>query len=387
MRTRIQYILPAQIARFDRTTISSSSVFRAVNGFACHQDSALNYTELPFVEEAGLRGGYPRIVLSPGGKLLLSLEFDATRNLTRKELAALKLEMDGQMLDGIGAGCFDELTAATGLSIQIAASAKSKCQQAAGTAWRPGRTTENGNRSRIDAVRKQMEKLESLPPDVNTAKQSPAGETLPSASPKARSASPKARSSRAKAKSPQAKLSTSTTGPGRLAPSEPESSRARPDFQKLFQLLAKPERDQLIPQIKNELDRVGNDLSSVVDGQLPNMNFQNPKLLRLLLDAGLPPNTTDVSRHSLLIQAAVNPKSIQILLKHGVDVNRVCESTHTVTALMRAASVGALLSVELLLQNGAAPGLKNRNGKTALDMVDRRSKSRQKIIDLLNSHS
>ena len=182
-------------------------------------------------------------------------------------------------------------------------------------------------------------------------------------------------------------MSTSTTGPGRLAPSEPESSRARPDFQKLFQLLAKPERDQLIPQIKNELDRVGNDLSSVVDGQLPNMNFQNPKLLRLLLDAGLPPNTTDVSRHSLLIQAAVNPKSIQILLKHGVDVNRVCESTHTVTALMRAASVGALLSVELLLQNGAAPGLKNRNGKTALDMVDRRSKSRQKIIDLLNSHS
>ncbi len=160
-----------------------------------------------------------------------------------------------------------------------------------------------------------------------------------------------------------------------------------PNLKKLFRLLAKPERDRLFDQIKSELEACGNDLSTVSDGEYPYGNFNDPKLLRLLLNAGLPPETTDVKGGSLLIQAAVNSKSIELLVKKGADVNRVCEKHIVATALIRAASLGKRKSVEVLLQNGADPTIKGRSGRTAEDVVDKRARERQKIVDLLRANS
>jgi ankyrin repeat protein len=147
--------------------------------------------------------------------------------------------------------------------------------------------------------------------------------------------------------------------------------------------LAKPERDQLFDQIQAELESCGNDLSSIGDGEFPYGNFNDPKLLRLLLKAGLPLEVTDTKGNSLLIQAAVNPQCLELVLKNGADVNRKCESYNATTALFRAASLGKRKSVEVLLQHGADPTIKDKSGRSAADVVDKRSRERQAIIDLL----
>ncbi|MCA9177733.1 MAG: ankyrin repeat domain-containing protein, partial [Planctomycetales bacterium] len=123
------------------------------------------------------------------------------------------------------------------------------------------------------------------------------------------------------------------------------------------------------------------------DGELPYGNFRDPKLLRLLLTAGLPPETIDVAGNSLLIQAAANPASLKLLLKQGVNVNRVCNSYVAATALIRAASIGNLKSVELLLEHGADPTIKDRSGRPIEKVVDRRSRQCEAILDLLRRSS
>lgn len=170
----------------------------------------------------------------------------------------------------------------------------------------------------------------------------------------------------------------SPTGPKR------RKSSNRPDLKKLFRLLAKVERDQLFDQIKAELDSSGNNLSDVVDGEYPLGNFTDPKLLRLLLGAGLSPETLDEKGQSLLIQAAGNPKCLELLLKAGVSVNRVCNG-YIATALMRAAMLGKRASTELLLEYGADASITNRAGKTALQLVDKRSRDRKVIENLLRT--
>ncbi|MEZ6135937.1 MAG: ankyrin repeat domain-containing protein [Pirellulaceae bacterium] len=158
------------------------------------------------------------------------------------------------------------------------------------------------------------------------------------------------------------------------------------NLKRLFRLLAKPERNQLMDQIKAELEVCGNDLSTVVDGEYPYGNLSDPKLLRMLLKAGLPPETTDVKGNSLLIQAACEPRCIQLLLKSGADVNRVCDSVVVATALIRAASLGKRKSVEILLEHGADPSIQDKSGRSARDVVDKRMRDRQAIIDLLEDH-
>ncbi len=161
--------------------------------------------------------------------------------------------------------------------------------------------------------------------------------------------------------------------------------KGKPNYKALFRLLDKPERNQFFDQIKAELDAIGNDLSQVADGEYPYGNFSDPKLLRLLLAAGLPPETTDRKGCSLLIQAACEPKCLDLLLKSGANVNRVCNNHVAATALIRAASIGKLKSVEFLLSQGADPKIKDRSGETALDQIDDYSRQGPAIEKLLRS--
>jgi ankyrin repeat protein len=232
--------------------------------------------------------------------------------------------------------------------VQLRFPARPSCTQTEGAAWRPKATTEKGNKQRIAAAAKLIEMLDSIP-----------------------------------TKSP-ASRGTTAGGAGAAAP---RGKQKKPNLKKLFRLLAKPERDQLFDEIKVELEVCGNDLSCVGDGEYPYGNLSDPKMLRLLLDAGLPPETTDVKGNSLLIQAAVNPKCIELLLKKGADVNRVCDSYVATTALIRAANLGKRKPVEVLLEHGADPSIKDKSGKSAWDVVDKRSRERQTIVDLLQSRS
>jgi len=344
MRYKTLNSLQAQLANHDGSIVSSAPLLRKLVGLACHADSVLNYAELDFAEECALRGGHPRLVLDEKGHLTIAVEVDSQRRLSRKELSVLRQDFEGQLTDGIGAGCFDELAVSTGLTVELRFPLRSKCKQTEGTAWRPKALPQKGNQLRIAAAIKLVGKMDSAPSKTGASKRSAVKATA-----------------------------AATT----------RSKQERPDFKKLIRLLAKPGRDQLFDQIKVELEACGNDLSLLGNDEYPYGNFNDPKLLRLLLKAGLPPETTDVKGNSLLIQAAVNPKCLELLLKAGANVNRVCNSSFASTALIRAAHLGKRKSVEILLGHGADATIKDKSGKFAQDIVDKRSPERQTIVDLL----
>ena len=348
MLYKTSYSLQAELVDHDGAIVASEQLARKLNGLACHSDSVLNYAELPIAEECALRGGYPRLVLDDKGRLTMTVEVDSRRKLTRKELGELRTDFEGQLTDGIGTGCFDVLTVSTGISVQLRFPLRPKCTQTEGMAWRPKATTEKGNERRIAAAAKLIENLDSTPTRLAASERATAHRTTAAA---------------------------------------PPGKQKKPNLKKLFRLLAKPERNQLFDQIKAELEVCGDDLSSVGDGEYPDGNLSDPKLLRLLLKAGLPVETTDAKGKSLLIQAAVDPKCLELLLKNGADVNRVCDSYFATTALIRAANLGIRKSVDVLLEHGANPSIKDKSGKTAWEVVDKRSRERQTIIGLLQSRS
>src|SRR5690606_11704113 len=126
-------------------------------------------------EQCALRGGYPRLVLDERGRLSMAVEVDSRRKLTRKELGELREDFEGQLTDGIGAGCFDQLTRSTGLGVQLRIPAKPNCNQTEGAAWRPKATTEKGNQQRIAAAAKLIEKLDSTPTKSPAPRRAAAG--------------------------------------------------------------------------------------------------------------------------------------------------------------------------------------------------------------------
>ena len=348
MRYKTSCSLNVQLVDRNSAIVSFVRIIRKLDGLACFSDTTLNYAELSFSKEYALRGGHPRLVLDDKGRLTMAVEIDSLRRLSRTELKALREDIEGQLSDGIGAGCFDELTTSTGLAVELKFPLKSKCTQTEGTAWRPKASTNRGNEQRIAAIAKMVEKLDSSPQKLLTPKKSATDETV----------------------------------------AAPSSDKLKPpNLTRLFRLLGKPERDQLFDKIKAELEACGNDLSMVVDGEYPAGNFVDPKLLRLLLKAGLPPESTDAKGSSLLIQAAGNPQCLKLLLKEGVNVNRVCDNRFATTALIRAAWLGKRKSVELLLEHGADPAIEDMSGKLAEDLVAKHSRERQKIVELLQARS
>jgi len=119
-------------------------------------------------------------------------------------------------------------------------------------------------------------------------------------------------------------------------------------------------------------------------------NFGNYKeMIPLLLEAGADPNTkagagrtaqknsTVVSK---MISLTLNNKSeeeyriIEMFLSRGADPN-------ITLPLMAAAYKGDVRLVKLLLKYGADPNLKDKQGRTALDMAIK--KQQQGVIDLL----
>lgn len=368
MRFKIVLSLPADLVDYSGKKLPKIAN-QKIDGLACCDDSVLNYFELDFAQDCQMRGGHPRLVTDDKQKLSMTVELEIARKLKRAEMASLKEDLLGQLYDGIGAGCFDQLSTVSGASVVLSESGKPKCSQCEGKAWQPRATTEKGNEKRRAALQRWVEKSESKPASK--------------AAPKAGKSNSDSRSKAESKKKVDA--SKETQGSAKSTPKSLDNAASgkKPNYKKLFRLLDKVERDQLFDQIKQELENCGNDLSHVSDGEIPYMNFNEPKLLRLLLKAGLPAESLDVKGHSLLVQAAVSPKSIQLLLDKGVDVNRVCKSHDDSTALIRAARLGKRKSVELLLANGAKTGLKNQAGKIARDLVDKYARDKDAIVNML----
>lgn len=268
------------------------------------------------------------------GRLQIAVEVDSNRKLTATELKALREDLASQISDGIGAGCFSFLTPATGASVVAVLPLKVHCTQVEGKAWKPSASTTRENARRIAAIKKEIDARDAAADEA-----------------------PAVKSAKGAAKAPRLK--------------------------KLLRLLAKVDRERLYDEIKAELVATGDDLSSLADGELPSSNFHDAKFLRLLLNARLRPEILDASGYTLLYQAAPSARCIEMLLKQGVDVNRICQDYSKTTALIRAAWLGEIKSVETLLAAGADPSIRDDAGKTALDRVNPRSRNKQAIEDLL----
>ena len=101
-----------------------------------------------------------------------------------------------------------------------------------------------------------------------------------------------------------------------------------------------------------------------------------------LLESGVNQNT--LSPHNLLTYAAQcnNEKAVKYILDKGIDsVNSCDESGYT--ALMRASYMGHSGVVELLLSSDANKSIKNKEGKTSLDLA--KEYNRIEIIQLLET--
>lgn len=219
MRHKTTCCIRAKLVDHDGSDVASGEIVSKIDGVACHSDSLLNYAELGFSVQCALRGGFPRLTRDAKGRLQISVEVDANRKLTRAELAALRDDFEGQITDGIGAGCFDALSAAAGLSVEVHFPVQTRCVQQEGRAWKPTATTQRGNERRIAAVKKLVDAMDSGG-DQSATQEFPGR--------------------------------SSATGPAAVTPGK------RPNFKKLFRLLAKVERVQLFDQIKAELEAIGN---------------------------------------------------------------------------------------------------------------------------------
>ncbi len=138
-----------------------------------------------------------------------------------------------------------------------------------------------------------------------------------------------------------------------------KTSKAKPTLKRLLRLMQHDyitdQRDE-VEEIEQLVTELG-DLSGIQDGEWPKIDkFESPRLLGCLLEAGLNPEVTDKGGSSLLSQCVMHPDSIDLLIEHGVDVDRRSGRDNE-TALMRATWMGDEECVQRLLDAGANPTL------------------------------
>ena len=122
------------------------------------------------------------------------------------------------------------------------------------------------------------------------------------------------------------------------------------------------------------------ELSTVCCDRNPVPEKQRKKI-KALLKSGSDIHETDKNGVTPLHHAVRfrSPVAVATLLEHGADVNKTCRRSGS-TALHRAVTLTgapgtagrkgeARQIIELLLQYGADPSIKNRNGKTPADYV------------------
>lgn len=148
----------------------------------------------------------------------------------------------------------------------------------------------------------------------------------------------------------------------KLAEPRPDASTRKrkgpkPTLKRLLQLMKHDhiQENEIIDGVEELVAELG-DISGIEDGQWPAIDkFEDPRLLKILLDAGLNPEITDKSGKTLLSQCVSHPDCIDLIVNKGVEVDRRYDKAET--ALMRAVYVGDKECVQRLLDAGANPTL------------------------------
>jgi len=115
----------------------------------------------------------------------------------------------------------------------------------------------------------------------------------------------------------------------------------------------------------------------------------SPSVLRILLKQNAEVNHRDADGETALIRAAADDQSlgpgnlqaISLLLAHGADADVDAQDNEGRTALMRACAYDDPGIVRLLLDHGASPQTKDRQGRTSLSIAI--SAKNQAIVDEL----
>ena len=135
--------------------------------------------------------------------------------------------------------------------------------------------------------------------------------------------------------------------------------KSKPTIKRLLRLLKRDcvsEEFEEVKEIEELITELG-DLSGIEDGEWPKIHrFDNPRLLRRLLEAGLNPEITDKEGNSLLCQCVMNAECLDLMLDQGVAVDRR-SGRDDETALMRAVGFGSEVCIKRLLDGGANPTL------------------------------
>lgn len=113
-------------------------------------------------------------------------------------------------------------------------------------------------------------------------------------------------------------------------------------------------------------------------GDLENKEFRytvwnggNPddvlELMDYLIEKGCDINRRDIDGNTAVFFAAGEKERLQMLINKGADINYLNDKGET--ALMQAAKMNSLWKTENLINAGADPFIKDRNGKTAFDLA------------------
>lgn len=328
----VRYVAPAEVeAAIDDAVLPV--VLTALGGYTIEEGTVLDHLHGDWPDRGAWRGGQVRMAVDGAGDgdhpVSVVVEIGVDRELSAAELERLRVALDGQMSDGLGAGGFEPLAEALAVTVEplsLMSSEESRIGQSAGALDRP-------------------------PPRAQVARQN-----------------------RARLAAARAALA----GPGAPASA---ARRFKPVQRALFDLGDRPDEAKLAALAK-ALATVQNDLSGVPPRWLPYMLIAEPRLVRMLLDAGLDPHLRDTDGHALLYLVTQSPACIRLVLDRGVDVNAINDDRFRDTALKWAARSGNVESVALLLERGADPhvrgGLKNT---TALE--DARAAKEKAVIALL----
>lgn len=347
MPYQVMISTPVVLLDFTRRELRTADLLAQLDGLVCHDDTVLNYLEAEIRPAVKLSGGFPRLELEPSGKRLrLMIEIGVSEKLNRQELKSLADDLIGQISDGIGSGCFNELSDETTLTVTYKQPLRLRTAQTEGKVKLPGKGAEKANQRKYRAINRWITQQDkSATPPASNRKKAPSGSKLP----------------------PEGK-----SAPGGKA-----------NLQPLLRLLSKVDRDSRLEEIKAALNKAGGDVSGLADRELPYLNWTSLPLFKLMMNAGLNPELLDVKGFTMLHRAAGNAGCVKLLLAQGVDVNRHSEDVYRETALMRAAFLGNTEVIELLLAAGADPNAQGDFGHTPLNQIHRLTRQPEKVTAML----
>lgn len=310
----LRYTAPVSLA-CDGTAALRKAIASALNDYTVTDATVLEYFDKTVAHKDTFRGGYLRLKCdTKSSKLSISIEIDTSAELTKEELEHLRKRLDGQMTDGLGAGALDAIADKFGLEIEVLpleSEAKSVLTQSPGNAWLPQDLAEvvKSNEASLLAVERKLTESRSKPKNFN--------------------------------------------------------AEVRSLFKQLDKISPFPTAAQL-EEFAQAIAGLSQTLDQIKPNSLPFVNYKNPELLRLMLDAKLDPNSKDRDGHTLLYLSTGDVRCLRLLIERGADVNAINDDVYNYTALMQAAGFGEIDALRYLLECGADPTMKTSFGETAL---------------------